>query len=337
MDADLRYARVIRMVAETPWAIQPETLAVIVDVLRFRAGGDRLTREEIQARLPAETKARGVGMSVVGGEILAADGKPAGRKGAVAVIPIHGVIAARASSFEDTSSSGAGLDRFTERLRSALSDPAVGSIVLDIDSPGGSVYGVAEAAAEVLSAREQKKIVAVANHLAASAAYWIGASASEFVVAPSGVVGSIGVFSAHQDLSARMELLGVKTTLISAGKYKTEGNPFAALSDEARGAMQATVDSYYGMFVDGVAKGRGVKAKDVRSGFGEGRVVTADQAVKEGMADKVATLEATIDRMLGRKPGAGPMKAEEAPAPVARDAVAPSLALRRRRLALFAN
>jgi ClpP class serine protease len=87
---------------------------------------------------------------------------------------------------------------------------------------------------------------------------------------------------------------GVKTTLISAGKYKTEGNPYEPLSDEARAAMQAMVDDYYGMFTRAVAKGRGVSVDAVRNGFGEGRMVSASQAVKNGMADRVATLDQVL-------------------------------------------
>jgi signal peptide peptidase SppA len=162
------------------------------------------------------------------------------------------------------------------------------------------VYGVEELAAEIYQARGQKPVVAVANSLAASASYWIAASADELVVTPSGEVGSIGVFAMHEDMSGLMEQMGVRVSLISAGKHKTETNPFEPLTDEARAALQEQVDGYYEMFVRAVARGRGVGVADVRGGFGEGRLVGAKEAVRLGMADRVETMEQTIGRLSRR-------------------------------------
>jgi ClpP class serine protease len=61
--------------------------------------------------------------------------------------------------------------------------------------------------------------------------------------------------------------------------------------------MQTRVDDYYGMFLDAVARGRGVSAAKVRAGFGEGRVLGAKQAVALGMADRIATMEQTLARL----------------------------------------
>ena len=90
---------------------------------------------------------------------------------------------------------------------------------------------------------------------------------------------------------------GVKVNLISAGKYKTEGNPFEPLSEEAREQIQKRVDEYYDMFVAAVARNRSVSRSDVRGGFGQGRMVGAKEAVASGMADRVATLDETISRL----------------------------------------
>jgi hypothetical protein len=116
------------------------------------------------------------------------------------------------------------------------------------------------------------------------------------VVSPSSLTGSIGVYASHEDESQALDKIGVKVTLISAGKYKVEGNSFEPLGDDARSAMQAMVDEYYGMFTKAVARGRGVKVSDVTGGFGEGRVVTAQQALKLGMADRVATLDQVLSK-----------------------------------------
>ena len=138
--------------------------------------------------------------------------------------------------------------------RAGSSHPAGGLL----DSPGGSVYGVSELADEIMNARAQKPVIAIANSLAASAAYWIGCSASELYVTPGGEVGSIGVWQAHFDYSQALAAEGVTPTLISAGKYKVEGNPYAPLGEDALGFMQSRVDDYYAVFTKSVARGRGV-------------------------------------------------------------------------------
>ena len=168
------------------------------------------------------------------------------------------------------------------------------------DTPGGMVEGTTEFAAEVRRAREQKPVVAVANFVAASAGYWIAASATEVVAAPSAKVGSIGVFALHADRSKALEAEGVTRTVISAGKHKVEGNELGPLSDEARATAQARVDEAYGQFVADVATGRGVSVSAVRDGFGEGKIVSANDALKLGMVDRIATLDETIARLTGQ-------------------------------------
>ncbi|NBS98856.1 MAG: S49 family peptidase, partial [Betaproteobacteria bacterium] len=187
--------------------------------------------------------------------------------------------------------------QFGAALRQLLADDTVGQILIDIDSPGGSVYGVAELADEIQSARAQKPVVAIANSLAASAAYWIGCAASEFYVTPGGEVGSIGVWQAHQDYSKALDEAGVKTTLISAGKFKVEGNPYAPLDEDAQAFMQTRVDEYYTAFTRSVAKGRGVPIAQVRDAMGQGRVLGADSALAQGMVDGVASFDEVLRKM----------------------------------------
>jgi signal peptide peptidase SppA len=299
MNDELKYQRIIQAVSETPWAILPAKLAVIRDLLAFRAAGGKLTAEEIRERIDARLP-----------EVEAASNAGSTRvRGGVMVLPLVGTITQRADMFTE-SSGAASTERLAIRFRQALADPEVGSIILDVDSPGGGVSGVEELSTEIFKARGQKPITAVANSLAASAAYWIATAADELVVTPSGEVGSIGVFTMHQDLSLLLEKEGVKVELIAAGKYKTEANPFEPLTDEARAAIQTRVDEYYDLFVRAVARHRGVKPADVRNGFGEGRVVGARQAVSLGMADRVATLDDTIARLSGSKSRRGSASAD---------------------------
>lgn len=277
-----QYQHVTAAIFERPWAILPSRLAVIVDMIRFRSAGGSLTAEEVRERIGAAPQRASA----------------TARGGGVAVIPLQGVIMYRAGMLAQTSGA-VSLESFMADFRAAMADEEIGSIVIDIDSPGGEVSGVPEAAAEIRAARDSKRILAVANPMAASAAYWLGSQAGEFYCMPSGWVGSIGCYSAHDDLSAAYEMEGVSETLISAGKYKVEASELAPLSDEARAYIQSIVDDYYGMFVADVAKGRGVPAADVRGGMGQGRMLLAKPAVTERMIDGVATLDDTIRKALG--------------------------------------
>lgn len=219
-----------------------------------------------------------------------------------AVIPVRGVITQHEQAdglMALLFGAGTSIDGLTVAFRNAINDPSVSRIVFDIDSPGGTAWGVTEFAAEIMAARGQKPVIAVANANAGSAAYWIASAADELVVTPSGGVGSIGVYSLHQDLSGAYEQAGVVPTYISAGEYKTEGNDAAPLSDDAREYRQSQVNEVYRQFVADVAKGRRVGVSTVRESFGKGRMVQARAAVQAGMADTIGTLTSVLQRKGG--------------------------------------
>ena len=271
----------------TPWALMPERLSAVTAVIA-RWSGDTRASDEVMHSVAADRNARDARRQ----------SNVSNSGGGIAVLPLYGIVTQRGNMVDDVSGPGtASTQQFSNILRAALQDETVSQILIDIDSPGGSVYGVAELADEIVSARAQKPVVAIANSLAASAAYWIGCSASEFYVTPGGEVGSIGVWQAHQDYSKAMDEAGVKTTLISAGKFKVEGNPYAPLDEEAQGFMQSRVDDYYAAFTKAVAKGRGVPISQVRDGMGQGRVLGADAALASSMVDGIATFEDVVKKM----------------------------------------
>jgi signal peptide peptidase SppA len=277
---------------EVPWAILPSKLIVIQEIVIRHVNGEKLDPEEVQqrihgARRPDDRRVRN-----------ANDNR--GETRTVAVLPLFGTIFPRANMMTDMSGATSA-EIFGAQFQQLVDDPNVSAIVLDVDSPGGRADGIQELSDRIYNARGRKPIVAVADHMMASAAYWIGTAADEVVASPSSEMGSIGAFAAHEDVSKAMEQDGIKMTLISEGKFKVEGNPFEPLGEEARGAIQARVRNVYDAFVESVARNRGVKESSVRNGFGEGRVVGAKQAVAEGMADRVGTLEQEITRLLDLK------------------------------------
>lgn len=271
----------------TPWALMPERLNAFANIVtRWQAGGH--ASAEVLTSIQADAQARDARREAT----------TSASSGGIAVIPMYGVVTQRGNMADDVSGPGSvSTQKFSAALRAAIADPGVAQILIDIDSPGGSVYGVQELAAEILQARSTKPIVAIANSLCASAAYWLGCCASELYVTPGGEVGSIGVWQAHQDVSAALDGEGVKVTLISAGKYKTEGNPYGPLDADAAAFMQSRVDDYYNAFSKGVAKARGVSIDAVRSGMGQGRVLGADAALAQNMVDGLLTFDQVIKKM----------------------------------------
>lgn len=271
----------------TPWALMPEHLQIATGVLHRWATGHQAgtaVMEEIAADREARDTRR--------------ETNTRAGQGSIAVLPLYGIVTQRGNMMDDISGPGStSTQQFSLALRDAVADDTVGAILIDVDSPGGSVYGVSELADEILSARGKKPICAIANSLAASAAYWVGCAAEEFYVSPNGEVGSIGVWQAHMDYSRQLEEDGVNPTLISAGKYKVEGNPYCPLDEEAHAFMQSRVDDYYAAFVKAVSKCRGVPVAQVRAGMGQGRVLGADAALAEKMVDGIITFDALVTRL----------------------------------------
>jgi signal peptide peptidase SppA len=271
----------------TPWALMPERLNAVTAVMA-RWSRNVAADMEVLAGIDADRAVRQARRQAA----------TAVSSGGIAVLPLYGVVTQRGNMVDDVSGPGSvSTQQFASALRQALADDTVSQILIDIDSPGGSVYGVAELASDILKARTQKPVVAVANSLAASAAYWIGCCAGEFYVTPGGEVGSIGVWQAHFDYSKALEDGGVKPTLVSAGKFKVEGNPYVPLDPDAQAFMQSRVDDYYSAFTKAVAKGRGVSLGDVRTEMGEGRVLGADAALAAKMVDGIASFDDVLAMM----------------------------------------
>jgi len=302
----MSYARVVAEFRRTVWAVQAETFGVMQELMAMWSRGERLGPDQVASRIAganygqnrtADSDRAPTMLEASGGSRRGGGGGSAGGS-IVAVIPIVGIISNRACMFSDISAGGGtSVERLTSQFRAALAQPSVKAIVLDVDSPGGGVSGVFELANEIAAARGRKKIIAVCNTQAASAAYALAAAASEVVIPPSGFAGSIGVFSAVEDHSKELEKQGVKIEFVSAGKYKTEGMPTQPLSDDARAYLQSQVDDFYQIFVRAIANFRGDSQANVREGYGQGRVVTAVRAVRANLADRVATLDEVLEQL----------------------------------------
>lgn len=272
MSEPIEYQRVISVLRDMPWAILPDKLEMIDRVLFERIENGRLTDEEIKVAL--------------GGD------KPAKRRykveDGVAVVPVFGVIEKRMNLFTNMSG-GTSTDMLAADLRQADQDVAVSGILLDMDSPGGSVFGPLHVAEVMARHRGRKPVYAVANETAASGAYWIAAAADRVYVSKTGVVGSIGVIATLREYSKAAEQAGITTTYLRAGKFKALGQPYEPLTKSAKETLQARVDHYYALFVESVAALRGMSVKAVAET--EGATYVGQQAIDVGLADAIGSFD----------------------------------------------
>lgn len=281
-----------------PWAIEPAKLLEIQAIYATHLRGDKIDLAAVEARLgrPLDnTQQKGYTIQ---------DG--------VAILQLEGVIAKRANLFMDIS--GGVSTQLAERdLKAALADPAVHSIILAIDSPGGTVDGTITLASIVAGA--EKPVATLASGTMASAAYWIGSAASAGVYMTDATtnVGSIGVVATHTDVSKAQAAQGIKTTEIAAGKYKRIASQFEPLSKEGRQTIQDQVDHIYALFVDAVAAQRGVSVDKVLQDMADGRIFIGQQAIDAGLVDGVSTLDALVAMLNERRSSGNPAGAGAAP------------------------
>ena len=221
----------------------------------------------------------------------AMSGSPPG----VAVIPIHGTLVRRTVGLEAESglTSYAGL---AAQLDAAIGNPEVSAILLDIDSPGGESGGVFDLADRIRAASQIKPVWAVANDMAFSAAYALASAASRVFVSRTGGVGSIGVIAMHVDQSEKDAQDGVHYTAVFAGDRKNDLNPHEPISSEAHAFLKAEVNRIYGLFVETVARHRGIETSAVRDT--EAGLFFGQAAVAMGLADAVGTFDDALAQLL---------------------------------------
>lgn len=272
-----------------PWAIQPEKLLEIQAIYATHLRGEKIDIGAIEAKL---------------GRSLANEQKPYQVQDGVAVIEANGVLGKKMNLFMQISG-GASTQMIGNNLRMALNDSAVHSIILAIDSPGGTVDGTQNLGDMVMAARDRKPIAALSDGMMASAAYWIGSAASKVYISSNTVaVGSIGVVATHTDVSKAEAQAGLKTTEIYAGKFKRIASQYGPLSDEGQQSMQDHVDYLYSIFAGAIANQRGVSVETVLNSMADGRVFIGQQAIDAGLVDGVSTIEDLIAQLNSSRAGA---------------------------------
>ncbi|WP_264331202.1 S49 family peptidase [Wolbachia endosymbiont (group B) of Erebia ligea] len=202
------------------------------------------------------------------------------------IIPIHGILTKKSETFDDIFGMTS-YNQIEAQITQAIEDSDIETILLDIDSPGGEVNGVFDLADFIYSARGKKRIIAIANDDAYSAAYAIASSAEKVFVSRTSGVGSIGVIASHIDQSRFDERQGIKYTTIFAGSRKNDLNPHEPMTSESLESLQKEVGRLYEMFLQLIARNRGLSMEKIRST--EAGLYFGGKAVEIGLADGVTT------------------------------------------------
>jgi len=269
LPAPLHRVCALDLVAATPWAIEPAML----DTIRSIATRENDSVEALEARLGRPLQnTRKVTM-----------------RGDVAVVPVTGPIFRYANLMTEISGATS-IEVLARDFTAALDDPAVKSIVLDINSPGGQVTGIADFAAMVRGAN--KPVVAYVDGMAASAGYWIAAAASKVVISKNGMAGNVG---AVLSLDTRKDQN--KAEIVSSQSPNKRPD---VTTDAGRAQMQAMVDSHAQVFIADVAAFRGMTPEAVIADWKGGAVFIGADAVALGLADSVGSIEEVIAGLAGK-------------------------------------
>jgi signal peptide peptidase SppA len=288
------YPHLADRLLNTPLLLHPQKLDAIIAGLGGRllgVDGLQIDAAALTARasLPAEMFATRRGERADRGYRVV-DG--------VAVISAMGGLVHRTKLSAD-SSVLIGYNDLAADMEDALAKADVHAIALVMDSPGGEVAGAFELADRIYAARGRKPIVAVADGMAASAAYLAASAADEVVLTTTSYVGSIGVVMRHVDFSRALANDGITVSHIFAGEHKIDGNPYQPLPDAVRAALQADIEGLYQMFVQTVAKHRGMDeqaVRDTRAGVYRGVA-----AVAARLADRIGTVDVVVAELAARR------------------------------------
>lgn len=291
-----RYPAILSSFYNTPLCILPSKADQIAAFLEAKAMG--VSYEPV-----IEEEEPGYCVSLAGNQV-ALDKIAAVSAGDsfVAVLPLFGTMYQH-GGLEMQMSGGTSTERLGAQFSALDANPAVKTIILHTHSPGGQVWGTGELSDLIHSAakRGSTRVVTAGNSMIASAATWASTSANEVYLTPGGEMGSVGVIMMHTDVSQAEEKRGVKRTIIATSDKKVEGHPYAPLGEETAAAWMAECQQTLTKFVDALARNRRTSSAKVESDFGQGGMLSAQDAVKAGMADGVATfrdvLGAEMDRL----------------------------------------
>ena len=286
---------ILEYMTSQTWAVEPDTLGRMIEIVDRHVSGIKLTGEQLQEAIGAS-------------DIKAEDQDGEVRfdtATATAIIPVAGVIAKHSRMVNGISTPrGASIETLSRQLAEAVDDSHVESILLHIESPGGSIAGLMDFADDVFEASKIKPVVAFADDLACSAAYWIGSQAPQFFANKSALVGSIGVYSLIMDSSKAFDKAGIKMHIIRSGANKGVGAQGVKVTDKQVGVIQGIIDAHFESFLAAIIRGRGANGPDEKQlrKLADGRLFVAAEAKSNKLIDGISTLNQVLgmDRLAMR-------------------------------------
>lgn len=281
------YGQIVTKLTSTPWLITPEGLDMILDIAHARLNGVDITDQQIKDVMAArkEREYRTYGAQTYKG---------------VGILPIAGPIFGK-SNLMTMMSGATSLEDFRQDFRAMMGNDDIHSVILEMDTPGGTADLVQETADEIFNSRGVKSTYAISNTSCGSAGLFLASQATKLYNTPSGHTGSLGVYRVHVDQSSKDQKDGYKFSYVKAGKYKTEGNPHEPMSPEGLAFHQEGVDELYGDFVNTVARGRGISSEQVLETYGRGRMLTARMAREVGMVDGILQMESLVTQLANQQ------------------------------------
>lgn len=270
-----------RFLTTTAWVLEQKTLTIVDQVISARLTGevrDLKDAEFAAGRIERESRAE----------------KPYTVIDGVAVIPLFGMMGKRFNMFSEWSG-GVSTERIQSLIEDALTDPLIAAVVLQLDSPGGTVDGTAELGDWMLANRGIKPVHAYVDGQCCSGALWVASCCDRITAFRSSQVGSLSAVVCHYDYSGADAQAGIKRKFITSGEYKRMANDAEPLNEKGEAYLQGFIDRYHAMFVEAVADGRGMTPEEVQARFGNGQVHLAAEALAIGMIDAIGTLPETIN------------------------------------------
>lgn len=277
----------LSLVLSKVWALEPTYHRRLCEIVARHVSGVRLTEEEIAAATAGGSK-RERDFQVL--------------EGGVAVIPITGIIARHSSQVNGSSQpQGTSCETIRAQVAKAVADDQVKALLLDVNSPGGSVDWIDETAQDIFAARQHKPVFGAADGMMCSAAYYLASQAQTVMATRTTDVGSIGVICSIDDWSRYDKNRGVDPIVVKSVPAKAGATRDGGVSDEFVEEMRKMCAAYHLMFLEAVARGRGI-SMEAAAQLGDGRVYMGKEALGLGLIDQIGTFEQVLE--MARKAGA---------------------------------
>ena len=214
--------------------------------------------------------------------------------GGTAIIPVAGPIVAGDGGILAELGMATGIDRLRAVVQTAAADSQIASIVLAVDSPGGTTQNLFRATEAIRAARKVKRVVSVVTGSAFSAAYALAAAGGDVVLsAETSGAGSIGTIAFHASQARALDQAGIEVTEVVAGERKADLSPNRALSERGRETLQSLVDRTQSLLVQDIGTSRPALGRDGAAGT-EAALFTGSDAIRAGLADTIDLPEAVI-------------------------------------------